>query len=772
AAVNQEDLIGEDTCTVTVAGGTEVQAGTHRATAASLSSQNYALPEENTCQYIIAPKVVTLTWSGNETRTYDGEPSNVTAAVNQEDLVGEDTCTVEVAGGSEINAGTYEAEAASLSNENYALPGEKTCQYVIEPKEVTLTWSGNETRTYDKKKSSVTAKAEGLVKEDVCNVTVTGGEAVNAGTHTATAESLDNDNYVLPAEKTCAYTIQKKEVTLIWSGDTARIYDGTPSAVTAKTDGIEEGDLCEVSSVTGGTEVKAGTHEAQAEGLQGTDSGNYRLPENASHKYTIEPKEVTLKWSGTEDRIYNGQKSQVEAALEGLVGDDICTVASVTGSDEIHAGAHTARVESLEGADSGNYRLPEDPTCTYNILPKEITVSWSGNADRIYDGTASMVAASPVGLVAGDACAVTVTGGNGVNAGTHTATAAALDNGDYALSGEVTCAYTIRPKEITVSWSGNADRIYDGTASAVAASPVGLVAGDACTVAVTGGNGVNAGTHTATTAGLDNGNYVLAAQASCTYTIQPREAVLSWSGNGERIYDGAASNVAATVANLAAGDICGVTVTGGNEVNAGTHTATAVGLDNGNYILPAQASCAYTIGKAEQSLTVAKTSYTQAVKKAFMLGVSASGEVTYTSSNSKIAKVDASGKVTPLRSGKAVITVEAKETENYKGAAREIEIYVRPANVASFKAKAGKRKITLKWKKQAGVSGYQIQYSTSKKFTKKTTKTVNVKASAKKYTLKKLASKKRYYVRIRAYKTINRVKYYSPKFRTKKVKVK
>ncbi|MDO5135471.1 MAG: Ig-like domain-containing protein, partial [Eubacteriales bacterium] len=157
AAVVETGLLGEDTCTVTVTGGTEVYAGTHTATAASLSNENYALPEENTCQYVIEPKVVTLIWSGNETRTYDGEPSNVTAAVNQEDLIGEDTCTVEVDGGTEVYAGTHTATAASLSNENYALPEENTCQYVIDPKVVTLIWSGNETRTYDGEPSNVTA---------------------------------------------------------------------------------------------------------------------------------------------------------------------------------------------------------------------------------------------------------------------------------------------------------------------------------------------------------------------------------------------------------------------------------------------------------------------------------------------------------------------------------------------------------------------------------------------------------------------------------------
>lgn len=74
--------------------------------------------------------------------------------------------------------------------------------------------------------------------------------------------------------------------------------------------------------------------------------------------------------------------------------------------------------------------------------------------------------------------------------------------------------------------------------------------------------------------------------------------------------------------------------------------------------------------------------------------------------------------------------------------------------VSGVKLTAGKRKLTLKWKKKKGISGYQIQISTSKKFKKKTTYTVSAKSTKKvltKYRGKKLQAKKKYYVRIRAY---------------------
>lgn len=75
--------------------------------------------------------------------------------------------------------------------------------------------------------------------------------------------------------------------------------------------------------------------------------------------------------------------------------------------------------------------------------------------------------------------------------------------------------------------------------------------------------------------------------------------------------------------------------------------------------------------------------------------------------------------------------------------------------------KAGNKSFTVKWKKKS-CTGYQVQYSTSKKFAKKNTKTVKVKkAKTTKATVKKLKGKKKYYVRVRTYKTVKKKKYYS-----------
>lgn len=71
--------------------------------------------------------------------------------------------------------------------------------------------------------------------------------------------------------------------------------------------------------------------------------------------------------------------------------------------------------------------------------------------------------------------------------------------------------------------------------------------------------------------------------------------------------------------------------------------------------------------------------------------------------------------------------------------------------VSGLKAVAQSKALKLTWKK-ASVSGYEIQYSTSKSFAKSKTESVQVSGSKSGYTVKKLTGDKKYYVKIRAYK--------------------
>ena len=96
----------------------------------------------------------------------------------------------------------------------------------------------------------------------------------------------------------------------------------------------------------------------------------------------------------------------------------------------------------------------------------------------------------------------------------------------------------------------------------------------------------------------------------------------------------------------------------------------------------------------------------------------------------------------------------------------------KPTATALSSVKAGKKSFTAKWKKKSGITGYQLQYATNKGFNKsvKTITVSNAKTASK--TVKKLKSKKKYYVRVRTYKSFNGTKLYSGWSTAKTVKTK
>ena len=98
------------------------------------------------------------------------------------------------------------------------------------------------------------------------------------------------------------------------------------------------------------------------------------------------------------------------------------------------------------------------------------------------------------------------------------------------------------------------------------------------------------------------------------------------------------------------------------------------------------------------------------------------------------------------------------------------KISVKAPKLKMVKRKKGQKKVKAYWTKVKGVSGYQIQFSTSKKFKKSKTKTFKVNKKRKKAAFKKLKKNKKYFVRIRAYKKVNGKKYYSEWSNVKKLK--
>ena len=114
-------------------------------------------------------------------------------------------------------------------------------------------------------------------------------------------------------------------------------------------------------------------------------------------------------------------------------------------------------------------------------------------------------------------------------------------------------------------------------------------------------------------------------------------------------------------------------------------------------------------------------------------------------------------------------TKPAATTEATKPAVKPVKkVTVKKQTV---KVKAGKKKLTVTWKKDKNVSGYQIKIATKKNF--KGAKTYTVKSyKTYKKVIKKLKAKKKYFVKVRAYKTVGKSKVYGAYSAVRSCKVK
>lgn len=187
-------------------------------------------------------------------------------------------------------------------------------------------------------------------------------------------------------------------------------------------------------------------------------------------------------------------------------------------------------------------------------------------------------------------------------------------------------------------------------------------------------------------------------------------------------------------------------------------------------LLPAAANPLFA---KEPEIQIKKTSYTKAYKsKAFSLGASAKCTLQYKSSNPKVAKIDSKGKVTVLTCGKTTITVSAKD-KAYKAARKKVTIQVVPkaARLTSVSSKSP-GSLTVSWSRQKEADGYVLEYSTDAYFKKNVQKSFIKKNRTTRTTLKNLKEGKKYYVRLKAYKTIEGKKAYgaASKRLSKKVK--
>ena len=464
-------------------------AGTATVTATGLG--NYA-GATGSAEFTIAKAAVALTWSGADTRTYDGKASNVTASVTNK--IGSDDVTVTVTGGTAVNAGTYTAAVAGLAGAkagNYQLPEEGLTQsYTINRAALTIASVAVEGKTYDgttdAKVTSVTFNGLQNGEELVSGTdyTVAGVfDEVDVGERTVTVTVTMRDtakakNYQL--EKTTATataTITPVQTTLELTAKDA-VYTGSAydAKNISKVSNVNDAPVYtyyadnngEKGAKLDGAPVNAGTYwvegyiaasgnnsavTSDAVQFQITKAPLTATAENKSATYGDTAPAYTVRYAG----FVNGETASV---VTGLITFD-CAYAA--GSD---AGEYAI---TPKGATADNYAITfVEGKLTVGKLTAAL--AWNDYAERTYDGKASNVTASVTNKIGSDDVTVTVTGGTAVNAGTYIATATGLA-GDKAKNYQLpetglSQEYTINRAALTIASVAVEGKTYDGTTDA------------------------------------------------------------------------------------------------------------------------------------------------------------------------------------------------------------------------------------------------------------------------------------------------------------------
>ncbi len=162
---------------------------------------------------------------------------------------------------------------------------------------------------------------------------------------------------------------------------------------------------------------------------------------------------------------------------------------------------------------------------------------------------------------------------------------------------------------------------------------------------------------------------------------------------------------------------------------------------------------------------------------AFSLGAStAKGEkLSYSLSGKSVLKVNAgTGKASIVGCGKVTVTVKSAASKNYKKAKdQKITVTVKPKKVSFKSLKSSKKgQMAVKWARDSKASGYQIRYASDKGFRKSKTIEVKSNKTVSKSITKKLSLGKKYYVKVRAYKTVGKSKLWGDYSSVKSVRIK
>jgi hypothetical protein len=249
---------------------------------------------------------------------------------------------------------------------------------------------------------------------------------------------------------------------------------------------------------------------------------------------------------------------------------------------------------------------------------------------------------------------------------------------DNVKPGSASYTLTVNPKEVGLTW-GTTSFIYDGSAHAPTATATGLVGNDACTVTVEGAKTDAGSNYIATASVLSNTNYKLPtdntttfsiAKAASSVTTAPTANILTYTGSAQALVTAGAASGGTMQYSLDNQTFAETVPTG---TNVGSYTVYYKVVGDANHENAEGGQVVVAIAKADATVAFASKTASGKIGEAFtapkVTTSPADLTLSYTSSNTKVATVDAStGAVTLVSAGETTITASFAGNDNYNAA--------------------------------------------------------------------------------------------------------
>ena len=453
-----------------------------------------------------------------------------------------------------IGAGEYTVTAEfSTPSQNYFVPASLSAEVTIE-KAPLLISANPAVIVYGQTPINNGAVIGGFVPGDTAGNSLAGNLVFsytyetygNIGNYDIIPSGLSSANYAITWEKGDLSVLAKPVYRLVW--ETGEIkYDGDSHRPEALADGVVNGDECRaiynIESVTDGGIVvqsakNAGLYKMTASGL---DNPNYRLAEGAEGSvftFEISKRNLTVT-AAKQTAVYSGAEPAVSSAPQfyAVGGDGIISGEDIGIIFTKSAGA-THGVYDLEAdwTDKRNYSVTfENLGGGFEIVkaPYSMAPDYSGEAFEnivaVYGDKINEVAffTDYAGAQAATVWAWEYQSGNGWAAypygqtvghvgGENIFSAHFIPSNDNYEDGFIDVAVEVLPKLVTFTWiksetddDSDLTYVYDSTEKLPFAIVHGLLPGDECHAAISGGK-VNAGEdYTATVTALSNPDYAI-----------------------------------------------------------------------------------------------------------------------------------------------------------------------------------------------------------------------------------------------------------------------